>query len=341
MTTSLRIHKQILEVPFIFLLSWLFFVGQPGQLSAQGIPDRLRPISFKPVLDFTDQTVTLEERVLEMSRIGFRELGNDNFKIQDYRERIDKMAKELSGRLQGSPKNKINVINQYLFRELGFQIDPSDLLTTPLSGLLMNQVIDKKRGTCLTMSILYLALGQHLNLPFYGVQVPGHFFVRYDDGKEQINIETTRQGEMLPDDYYLQTYFYGQKSQSKYLKNLNDREVVAVYLSNLGNQYKMKGLYDRAIDILGYALDLAPDFPAIVTNLGNAYERKGEVGQAILEYTIAIGMNPYLCEAHYNLGLAHFIYTKNEKYARLHGQIAQQLGCSMAPQFVQFLNSKP
>ena len=334
-------HNQTFKVFLVVLVSWLFFVGQSEQVSAQGIPDRLRPISFKPVLDFTDQTVTLEERVWEMSRIGFHELSNDNFRIQDYRERIDKMAQDLFSRLQGSPKNKINVINQYFFQELGFQIDPADLLSTPLSGLLMNQVIDKKRGTCLSLSILYLALGQHLNLPFYGVHVPGHFFVRYDDGKERINIETTRQGETLPDDYYLQTYFYGQKNQSQYLKNLDDREVVAVYLSNLGNQYKLKGLYDRAIDILGYALDLAPDSPAIVTNLGNAYERKGEVGQAILEYTIAIGMNPYLCEAQYNLGLAHFIYTKNEKYARLHGQIAQQLGCSMAPQFVQFLNSKP
>jgi regulator of sirC expression with transglutaminase-like and TPR domain len=120
-----------------------------------------------------------------------------------YRDKLDEMVLQIQERLrvQGLSTNHeaIPVINQYLFEELGFTAvshadDPNDLF--------LHSVMDSRKGYCLSLSILYLSLGERLGLPLYGVVVPGHFFVRYDSGSVRFNIETTARGASASDDHY-------------------------------------------------------------------------------------------------------------------------------------------
>jgi len=92
---------------------------------------------------------------------------------------LDDMAMEIRDRLQrdglGLNYQTIPVINKYLFDELGFESIPE---ANDPNDLFLHTVLDKKRGYCLSLSILYLSLAERLGLPMYGVVVPGHFFVR-------------------------------------------------------------------------------------------------------------------------------------------------------------------
>ncbi len=61
----------------------------------------------------------------------------------------------------------------------------------------------RRQGNCLATSTLYVLVADALSLPIKPVMVPGHVFVRWDDGTVRRNIETTAGGEHLSDDDYL------------------------------------------------------------------------------------------------------------------------------------------
>ncbi|MCX7727050.1 MAG: transglutaminase-like domain-containing protein, partial [Chitinispirillaceae bacterium] len=77
------------------------------------------------------------------------------------------------------PSQIIREINRYIFDEL--KIVPISNRES-FSYIFPQCVFKNKIGNCVGLSLLYLLIGEEVNLPFYPVIVPGHLFVRYDDG---------------------------------------------------------------------------------------------------------------------------------------------------------------
>ncbi len=88
---------------------------------------------------------------------------------------------------------------QVRYDQSGFSFEkPEDLF--------VHGVIDNRRGTCISLPVLYVALGQRLGYPIKAVAVPGHTFCRWDDPTtgERFNMEVSNQGGFTdhPDEYY-------------------------------------------------------------------------------------------------------------------------------------------
>ncbi len=47
-----------------------------------------------------------------------------------------------------------------------------------LSTINYNQVIDRRMGIPITLSVVYLEIAQRLDFPMVGVNMPGHFLIR-------------------------------------------------------------------------------------------------------------------------------------------------------------------
>ncbi|MDD3374353.1 MAG: tetratricopeptide repeat protein [Candidatus Omnitrophica bacterium] len=176
---------------------------------------------------------------------------------------------------------------------------------------------------------------EQLNVEAFGIVLPGHFFVRQKTKDGYQNLEMTNNGRILPDVFYRQVHLKNIYPEN--FRLLTKKEVIFVYISNLANYYKLKGYYDKAIELFNAALYVLPENASIYTNLGNAYERKKEIVKAGFQYQKALSINPYLCETHYNLGLLHFLYTGLKEEAYRHGQVVRKLGCPMNPDFERFL----
>ncbi len=244
---------------------------------------------------------------------------------------LDDMAYEIRRRLRAekipTDYRAIPVINEYLFEDLEFESvkdanDPNDLF--------LHSVMDKKRGYCLSLSVLYLSLAERLGLPLYGVVVPGHFFVRYDDGNKRFNIETTSKGGTASDEQYKKEFevpiVYGD---SIYLKNLNKIQTLGCFLNNLGNAYEEIGNYELAMKALEGAVDINPALAESRTNLGNVYLKLGRVEEAIEQYREAIDINPGVAPTYNNLGTAYM------KAGRLRDAVRQLKRCiELDPNFV-------
>ncbi len=272
------------------------------------------------------------------SMVAALELKNRELSLPSPCGGLFRIVQGARGAIEGAdtPEALIECLNRYLFEDVGLTYDFSHLFRTSPEAVLFNEVIEKKKGNCLGLSLIYLAVAEKLGLPVYGVVVPEHFFVRYDDGRVRINIETTRDGAALSDAYYRNRY--GRTPDTTwYHRSLRPEETNAFYVSVIALLYKEEENYGRAIEIMKNAMRIIPESSELRVNLGNAYERQGKILRAIEQYHEAIERNPRTAEAYYNLGLVYFQYTRQYALARRYGILAMKMGCPIHPRYKEFL----
>ncbi|MFC1634295.1 tetratricopeptide repeat protein [Planctomycetota bacterium] len=284
----------------LLILSTCLHARQAGPL-ANAYKSGLYAKSIEQVLRLRDDDVDLATAALIVS-----ENWSDMVYGRRYLARLDDMALEIRDRLKRQKLKAdfraIPVMNEYLFNELDFS---SISEATNPHSLFLHTVMDTKRGYCLSLSILYLSVAERVGLPMYGVVVPGHFFVRYDDGKRQFNIETTSNGGSANDDHYIKKFKVPKGNNHIYMKNLNKIQTLGCFFNNLGNSYSDIGDTESALLAFERAVTINPTLSESRANLGNIYLKKNLVTKAIREYQSALNINPHDAKTHNNLGNAY------------------------------------
>jgi len=170
----------------------------------------------------------------------------------------------------------------------------------------MNFLIDYHRGYCISLSMLYLSIVERMGIPVYGVVAPGHFFVRYDDMSNSINIETTSMGRNYTNDHYRKEYPNLDVSETLYYKNLTKRETLGCYLNNIGIIYQENKMLDEAVRILKLSLKFNPKFSEPYINLGNIYTSEKRFDLAIETYRKGLKFNSKHSQLLRGLGVVYF-----------------------------------
>jgi len=145
--------------------------------------------------------------------------------------RLNLMAAELKKRLAGvnNPGEKIKIINNYLYRDLRFTYDPVaneafmkrsyySSYYDPTNYESLERVLRTGKGICNSFTMIYIILGEKLGMPIYGVYMPRHIFVRYQDKDGYINIETTAGGISIPDKEYINDFGLSGRDSGLYGK---------------------------------------------------------------------------------------------------------------------------
>ena len=98
--------------------------------------------------------------------------------VNAYLARIDAMAETLRSRMRRdiSPTDTLVALNRYLFEELGFSGNTTDYYDPRNSYL--NEVLDRRLGIPITLSVLCIEIGRRIGLALHGVSFPGHFLVK-------------------------------------------------------------------------------------------------------------------------------------------------------------------
>lgn len=127
-------------------------------------------------------------------------------------------------------------------------------------------LLETHRGSCLTLPLIYVVIGQRLQLPLHLVTVGEHTFARWDDGSLRVNIEATitTQVTMAEDDSVymkLEELTPEQIKGTDALRNLTNREVIGVLLhARSGTYYAHGSDYNReSLRDATRAAKLAPD----------------------------------------------------------------------------------
>lgn len=218
--------------------------------------------------------------------------------IEDYLGRIDGYARELQERLgdDAGPTARLGALNQYLFQELGFAPD-TDNYYDPRNSFL-NDVLERRRGIPLSLSILYIAVGRRLGLDLRGVSFPGHFLVKCPvDG-----------GVVVLDPYYrglslsledlqkrLREVRGGEVSRaivSEMLVSAAPREVMVRMLRNLKSIYLKAQRFNDALAVLEWIVPLAPAEHEEVRDRGIVYQELECFRAALADFERYVAREP-------------------------------------------------
>ena len=212
---------------------------------------------------------------------------------------FDKVVNEIQMRIKNidDPKVIVDIINDYLF--VDYQIQPDGAIV--IEHLLPDKILEHRKGHCVGLSFLYLALGERLCLPIYAKTVPFHIYVCYDDGYTKFNIETTMKGFACPDSYYSYHFPYPEKHQT--IKKLSKHEVLGLLLNNLGFYLRQ---HPNVLNIQKKALKLFPDCAEINANTGFLLREFNESKKAKKYLIKALSLDSTLWQTNFELSNMYY-----------------------------------
>jgi regulator of sirC expression with transglutaminase-like and TPR domain len=255
----------------------LQIIDEAGSRLANRRLEGFRAKSEADVIKLPSDQVDLA-RGLFLSELG--NTGDAHYKMRSYEAMIDLMALQILSSLphNATSRDKISAINHFIFEEMGFRFPPHSLYSEDIDlYTFLPAVLDSRRGVCLGVSILYLCIAQRINLSLEIITPPGHIYVRYNDGDEIINIETTARGVNYDSDVYL-----GVDTRS--LQQRTMKEVVGLaHMNNAARFWHQKDYakvcecYEKGFPYLGHD-------PFIKELMGFAYLLSGktEEGDTLL-----------------------------------------------------------
>ena len=121
---------------------------------------------------------------------------------------------------------------------------------------------DGNGGTCVSMPVLYVAVGRRLGYPLKLVRTKEHVFCRWEDGRERFNIEGAGKGFASFADAYYKTWpkkaSEAEIKANRYLVSLTPREELASFLASRGHCLLDNGYLRPAWEAYLAARRLAP-----------------------------------------------------------------------------------
>ena len=192
---------------------------------------------------------------------------------------VDSIALELSSRLfmVTNPSRIVALLRKTVFEEGGICCDRGN---NDVKNILPHMALRSGHGSALGISLLLLAIGQKLDLPLHGVIAREHFFVRFDNGHEKINIDPAKKGRNLPDSWYKTQYAVTDTSYFT-LRNLETREVMAYVKYTIASIYRDHGLFAKAALYCESALNEMPGFADVYSCLGMNYDTLGQIDKSL------------------------------------------------------------
>jgi regulator of sirC expression with transglutaminase-like and TPR domain len=227
---------------------------------------------FETLLRSEDSRMDLARACLIIAQDAYPGLD-----IERYLGEIERMAMRLRTRLaQGAgAEERVIALNHLLFDELGYRGNASAYYDPRNSYL--NEVIDRRTGIPITLSILYMELGRRAGLPLEGLSFPGHFLVRlrlrggtlvldpFAGGAPQSADELReRLKQVLPG---------GAGALEQFLEPASKRQILSRLLRNLKGIYRESDKPERMLGVLNRMLVVAPEASAELRDRAYVYQR--------------------------------------------------------------------
>lgn len=110
-------------------------------------------------------------------------------------ERLDGLARRVERIEVVSPADQVAALRTVLVEEEGFAANNTDYYD-PRNSLL-NEVIERRMGIPITLSVIWLDIARQLRWPFAGVGLPGHFIIKRTTPHGDILIDPFGGGQIL------------------------------------------------------------------------------------------------------------------------------------------------
>lgn len=273
------------------LLGLILLSCVEGRYAAAGTPPGLSPTPAGESSFFS--------AILRHSSRGSRTLGlpvDPSLPEREMTRLADRLRPMVAGVTDGD--QVVSAFRRVLLVEERFTYDKS---SADPGNYLLESVLARRQGNCLGLSLLYLSLADRLGIPFHGVYVPSHCFVRYEGNGVRVNVEFAEGGASWPDDRYRREFRISP--DRPYLRSLAPAEMLGVFLKTLGAGYSRNGREEDALRLYDEAGRLYPGLPDAYYNAGVSLQKLGRFDEAAGMYRRALDLDPKMAAARDNLSI--------------------------------------
>ncbi len=251
-------------------------INCPDQLYPRNASDRsmIKPStqSFIQIMALPEAALNLAEAALLIALDEYPHLD-----VGEYLARIDDHASAV-GQQGGRPEAMLDVLNQYLFEEQGFTGNQWEY-EDPRNSFL-NDVLDRKLGLPITLSVLYIEIGRRVGLPLEGVSFPGHFLVKLPVPGGEVMVDPFSQGITLTErdlERRLEALGSGplltRAIRAELLAAASKKAIIVRMLRNLKAVYFQRDEFEKALKVCERILTAVPDHPGELRDRGIIYQR--------------------------------------------------------------------
>jgi len=186
---------------------------------------------------------------LEQGAYLLAQLAFPSLTPEDVARPLDRMAEDIDEILDAeepAPSEEIQFLRKYLFVEMGFRGNEKNYYDPDNSFI--NRVLDRRTGIPISLSLVYLLVAARLDMPAYGVGLPGHFIVGHGGGKQGVvYIDPYHGGRRLTrNDCIELVRRRGMAFQEAFLEPTPNYQILARMIVNLMTIYTERGAAARA-----------------------------------------------------------------------------------------------
>ena len=236
--------------------------------------------AFGELLARDDAKIDLAHACLLIAQDAYPRL-----EVERYLGDIERMALRLRGRTPQTlgPEERVAALNEFLFEDLGYRGN-TDEYYDPRNSYL-NDVMDRRVGIPISLSVLYMVVGRRVGLPLEGVSFPGHFLVRLRMRSGVLVLDPFAAGAPLSEADLrerLQRVIppglspnvpVSELPLEQFLEAASNRQILARVLRNLKAIYRETDKPQQLLDVLNRMLMVSPDSSAELRDRGLVYQK--------------------------------------------------------------------
>ena len=208
-----------------------------------------------------------------------REVAYPSLDVAGYLARLDELA--AAAETAVSPHTSIltqtETLADFLFAaqqfqgNLPFYFDPRNSF--------LNDVLDRRLGIPISLSVLFIAIGRKLGLPLHGVGLPGHFITALRYGGQDVYFDPYHEGQRLTVEECanLVRQTTGFEFRPEWLKPTAPRDILIRMLNNLRNIYVQYQQWSPAAAVIELLNQAEPDVFHHLRDLGFVHFQGGKV----------------------------------------------------------------
>jgi regulator of sirC expression with transglutaminase-like and TPR domain len=235
---------------------------------------------FRRAVCRPEDQIELGRAALTIAQVDYPDLD-----IAAYLAQIDELAANVTDRLitKSDIFRSIAALNWVLFQSRGFRGNRDDYFDPKNSFL--NEVIERKTGIPITLSVLYMEIAQRTGLRLEGVSFPGHFLVKVAGEGDDIVIDPYSGGEIVGMEQLAKMLYalYGGKVpfHPDLLKPATKTQILKRMLSNLKVIYLKQNNWAKGLAAVDRLVILDPGSAEDLRDRGMIYAQMECFRQAL------------------------------------------------------------
>lgn len=241
---------------------------------------------FIEIINSPDRLIELDRAALLIAAEEYPRLNPEK-----YLQQLDYLAAEANERL---PKKedafgRLLGLSKFLFQDCGFGGNVENYYDVRNSFL--NDVIERRKGLPITLSVVFIEVARRLGLTVYGVGLPGHFIVKFFDTSEEevleIYLDPFHGGRVLSEEDcrgLVEKMYQGKVSFNRsFLATVTRCQILTRMLQNLKVVYTRAANHHKTLGVIERLLLIVPDAITEVRDRGLAYLALGRFTQARID----------------------------------------------------------